>query len=85
MIAVIAFKVALKVLPLLEINRCGTPLLAQNLFRLRMNVSVDMSGTILILTALVTQHVYRQIQNLLILNEAMRLHEHRSSKIYTST
>ena len=47
-------------------KRQGIPLLAQNRLRLQMNVSVDISGTISILTALVTQQVYKQIHTLLL-------------------
>ena len=57
----ITLAAALKVLPLSETKRWGSPLLAQNLLRLQMNVSVDISGTMSMLTALVTQQVYKQI------------------------
>ena len=62
----ITLAAALKVFPLSEIKQCGSPLLAQNRLR-RMNVSVDVSGTMSKLTALVVQQVYKQTHTLLLL------------------
>ena len=61
----ITLAAALEVFPLSEIKQCGSPLLAQNRLRLQMNVSVDMSGIMSILTALVVQQVYKQTHTLL--------------------
>ena len=62
----ITLEEALKVLALSETKSRGSPLLVQNLLRLRMNVFVDKSGTTSTLTALVVQQVYKQIQTFLL-------------------
>ena len=58
---VITLAADLMVFALSEMNIKGIPLLVQNLLRLRMNIAVDISGTISKWTAHVTQHVYRHI------------------------
>ena len=57
MILAITLAADLKVFALSEMKVHGNPLLAQNLFRLRMNVVVDISGTTSKWTARVLQHV----------------------------
>ena len=62
---------ALKVLALSEMNLYGIPLLAANLLRHRIKVEVERSGTISRCTALVTQHVKRHSQVLLLAVESV--------------
>ena len=64
----IALAVALNVLALSERILCGSPLLAVNLFKHRTNVTADKSNTNSRCTALVTQHVKRQIHTLLLVD-----------------
>ena len=68
------------VFPLSDMNRWGNPLRAANLFKHIMNVSVDMSRTMMSrCTALVTKHVNKQIQALLV-----RLGNQWTSKVHSS-
>ena len=72
-IFLISFAAALTVLSLSEMFFLGSPLLAENCFKHRMKVAVDMSNTSSRWIAWVTQQVNRQIHILALLAPSLHL------------